>query len=76
MTKKDNLELITENLAALTVAVQTLNDVQLVLLHNVKNLELPEWKTLEDIDKAVGDKVKDCVKSVRKVYGPRQADKS
>lgn len=76
MAKKNDLELITENLAALTAAVQTLNDVQLVLLHNVKNLELPEWEKLEDIEKDVGEKVTNCIKSVRKVYGQRQADKS
>lgn len=69
-------ELLTQNVAALASAVQTLNDVQLVILHNLKDLEIPEWKSIEDIEKDVAAKVTECVKAIRRAYGPNETDKS
>lgn len=70
------LDLLTQNLAALTAAVQTLNDVQLVMLHNMKDMKMPDWKSKSDVENDVSQKVIDCIKAVRKVYGQHETDKS
>lgn len=71
------LEIITQTMAQLVSTVQTQNDIILVLLHNMKRLglEMPEWDSLEAINKDVSEPIKDCVKAVRKTYGPSETDK-
>lgn len=69
-----DLELLTQNVAALTMAIQTQNDVLLVLLHNL-DLKMPDWKEKTDIEKEVGPKIQACLEAVRKVYGRSKADK-
>lgn len=76
MTKKDNLELITENLAALTAAVETQNDVIICLLHKLDTKDVPEWKDKKELEEEMGPKLEACIKAVRKVYGQLKTDKS
>lgn len=72
------LEIITQTMAQLVSTVQTQNDIILVLLHNMKRLglEMPEWDSLEAINKDISEPIRDCVKAVRKIYGPSKTDKS
>lgn len=69
------IELLTKNVAALTLAIQTQNDVLLVLLHNL-DLKMPDWKEKTDIEKEVGPKIEACIEAMRKVYGRSETDKS
>lgn len=73
--KVPEFEVIVDNLMALTAMVQSQNDVILVLLHNL-DINVPDWKTKEDIEKEVGPKVQKCIDLMRKIYGPSKADKS
>lgn len=68
------IELLTKNVAVLTLAIQTQNDVLLVLLHNL-DLKMPDWKKKTDIEKEVGPKIEACIEAMRKVYGRSEADK-
>lgn len=68
------LALLTQNIAALTVAIQTQNDVLLVLLHNL-DLKIPDWKDKTEIEKEVGPKIQQCVELMRKIYGRSETDK-
>lgn len=70
-----DLELLTQNVAALTMAIQTQNDVLLVLLHNL-DLKIPDWKEKTDIEKEVGPKIQACIEAMRRVYGRSKTDKS
>lgn len=67
---------LVESINILTVAVQTLNDVQLVILHNMKDLEMPDWKSLKEIEDDVAGIVKKCAEVVRRANGPSKTDKS
>lgn len=69
------VELLAQNVAALTMAIQTQNDVLLVLLHNL-DLKIPDWKTKTDVEKEVGPKIQKCMELIRGIYGPGEADKS
>lgn len=69
------LELLTENVAILTHAVQTQNDVLLVLLDNL-DLKIPDWKSQLDVEKAVGPKIQECIEFIGKVYGRGKTNKS
>lgn len=70
------LDLLTRNVAALTVAIQTQNDVILCLLHKLNvDSDLPVWTTKEEVEKEVGPKVQACVEAVRKIYGRSETDK-
>lgn len=72
-----DIELLTQNVAALTVAIQTQNDIILCLLHKFElNHDLPLWTTKEAMEKDVGPKVKACIESVRRLYGHPETDKS
>lgn len=64
--------LLTQSVATLTAAVETMNDVLLVLVHNAKKqgLEIPEWDSVEAVEKDVSEEVRKCVNAIRKVYGP------
>lgn len=68
------IELLTQNVAALTVAIQTQNDVLLVLLHNL-DLKIPDWKEKTDVEKEVGPKIQACIEAMRKIYGRSETDK-
>lgn len=68
-----DIELLTQNVAALTVAIQTQNDVLLVLLHNL-DLKIPDWKEKADVEKEVGPKIQACIEAMRKVYGRSETD--
>lgn len=67
---------LVENINILTAAVQSLNYVQLVMLHNMKDLEIPYWNNLKEIEDDVADLVKKCAEAVRRVNGPSKTDKS
>ena len=71
----DDIEILTETVGQLTLAIQTQNDVLLNILHQL-DLKDPGWETREDIEKDVGPKIKACIEAVRKTYGPSEADKS
>jgi len=77
-TKKvTDIEILTETVATLTVAVQTQNDIILCLLHKFNlNHDLPFWTTKEGMEEDVEPKVKACIESVRRLYGPSETDKS
>lgn len=68
------IELLTQNVAILTTAIRTQNDVLLVLLHNL-DLKIPDWKEKADIEKEVGPKIQQCIELMRKVYGRSETDK-
>lgn len=70
-----DIELLTQNVAALTLAIQTQNDVLLVLLHNL-DLKIPDWKEKADVEKEIGPKIQACVEAMRKIYGRSETDKS
>lgn len=70
------IDLLTRNVAALTVAIQAQNDVILCLLHKFNvDSDLPAWTTKEGMEEDVGPKVKACIESVRSLYGRSEADK-
>ncbi len=72
-----DIELLTQNVAILTSAIQTQNDIILCLLHKFNmNQDLPFWLTKEGMEEEVGPKVKACVESVRGLYGHSETDKS
>lgn len=68
------IELLTQNVAILTSAIQTQNDVLLVLLHNL-DLKIPDWKDKADIEKEVGPKIQECINLMRKIYGHGETNK-
>lgn len=71
-----DIELLTQNVAALTMAIQTQNDVLLCLLHKFNvDSDLPVWTTKEGVEKEVGPKIQACIEAVRKVYGRSETDK-
>ena len=71
------VELLTHNVAALTMALQTQNDILLCLLHKFDvEKDLPVWITKEGVEEEVGPKIKACVEAIRKVYGPSETDKN
>ena len=70
------IDLLTRNVAALTVAIQTQNDVILCLLHKFNvDSDLPAWTAKEEVEKEMGPKIQACVEAVRKIYGHSEADK-
>lgn len=72
-----DIELLTQNVAILTSAIQTQNDIILCLLHKFElNHDLPLWTTKEAMEEDVGPKVKACIESVRRLYGHSETDKS
>lgn len=64
---------LTETVEMLASYINTINDVVLVLAS--KGIELPDWKTKDDVE-SVSEEVKKCVKLIRGIYGPGEADKS
>lgn len=76
--KVTDVELLTRTVEQLTAAVQTQNDVILVLLHNMKRLglEMPDWSSPKDVSDDISEPIKECVKVIRKAYGPSETDKS
>lgn len=75
------LDILTNNMAAMLSMIQTLNDVVLVLLHNHPELEIPEWKDIEEVNAELSDTIKNCVAAIRKAGkekkdGPVKTDKS
>lgn len=71
------LDLLTQNLAALTAAVQTQNDVLLCLLHNFDLVhDTPMWVSKEALEEDVKPKVQACIEAVRNAYGQFKTDKS
>lgn len=69
-------ELLTQNVAALTVAVQTQNAVIMCLLHKLNiETDLPTWQNKETFEKEMAKKVDACDKAIRKIYGHPEADK-
>lgn len=71
------VELLTQNVAALTVAVQTQNAVIMCLLHKLNiETDLPTFQNKEAFEKEMAAKVDACDKAIRKIYGPSKTDKS
>lgn len=62
---------LVRSLEMLASAVESLNAVQLVILHNMKDLKMPEWKTFKDIENDVAGKVIECIDAVKKVKNGR-----
>ena len=67
---------LVRSLEMLASAIESLNAVQLVILHNMKDLKMPEWKTFKDIENDVAGKVIECIDAVKRANGPSETDKS
>lgn len=68
---------LVRSLEMLASAVESLNAVQLVILHNMKELKMPEWESFKDIENDVAGKVIDCINTVKKAAnGQHETDKS
>ena len=68
---------LVRSLEMLASAIESLNAVQLVILHNMKELKMPEWKSFSDIENDVAGKVIECIDAVKKATnGQHEADKS
>lgn len=68
---------LVRSLEILASAVESLNAVQLVILHNMKDLKMPEWESFSDIENDVAGKVIECIDAVKKVTnGQHKTDKS
>lgn len=70
----NEIEILTQNIAALAVAVETQNDIIICLLHHLD--KIPEWKDREELEKEMNPKIQGCIKAVRKAYGQLETDKS
>lgn len=71
-----DIELLTQNVAALTVAIQTQNAVLMCLLHKFNpETDLPTWQNKEIFEKEMAKKVDACDKAIRKIYGRPETDK-
>lgn len=70
----DDIGVLSNTVAMLAHAVQTQNDVLLILLHNL-DLKIPDWKEKADIEKEIGPKIQACIEAVRKVYGRGETNK-
>lgn len=77
-TKKvTDIELLTESVAALTIAVQTQNAIIMCLLHKFNiETDLPTWQDKEIFEKEMAAKVDACDKAIRKIYERSKTDKS
>lgn len=72
-----DIELLTQNVAALTVAIQTQNAVLMCLLQKFNpETDLPAWQDKETFEKEMAKKVDACDKAIRKIYGHSETDKS
>ena len=70
------LDLLTRNVAALTVAIQTQNAVIMCLLHKLNiETDLPTWQDRGTFEKEMAAKVDACDKAIRKIYGRSETDK-
>lgn len=76
-TKKvTDIELLTETVATLTLAVQTQNNIILCLLHKFNiETDLPTWQNKGVFEKEMVTKVDACDKAIRKIYGHSETDK-
>ena len=74
--RKVTTEDLVTSIEMLASAVESLNAVQLVILHNMKDLKMPEWKTFKDIENDVAGKVIECIDAVKRINGPSETDKS
>lgn len=72
------IELLTQNVAALTMAVHTQNKVILCLLEKFDpDNDLPiYYVSKESFEREMNKKVEACVKAIRKIYGHSETDKS
>lgn len=73
-----DIELLTETVATLTIAVQTQNDIILCLLEKFDpDNDLPiYYNSKESFEREMNKKVEACVKAIRKIYGHSETDKS
>lgn len=62
---------LTLTVAQLTHAVQVMNDVLLVLVHNAKKngIEIPEWKNKDDVEADIADTLQSCIDMMKEAYG-------
>lgn len=70
------MEVLIENVAALTAIVQTQSDLLLVLVSKLNEADLPQWKTSAEAESDVAPKIEACIELVRKLYGPGKTNKS
>lgn len=73
------INILTQNVAALTFAIQSLNSVVLALLNDRVqggDFKVPEWKNKEEAEKAIGKVAEECIKKVNKAYGLGKTNKS
>ena len=72
-----DIEILTETVASLTMAMRTQNDILLCLLHKFDlDHDLPLWTTKEGMEKDVEPKVQACIEAIRKIYGRGETNKS
>lgn len=70
-----DIELLTETVATLSVAVRTQNNLILCLLNKFDiGSDLPT-QDKETFEKEMGEKVKACNEAIRKIYGRSETDK-
>lgn len=69
---------LTLSVAQLTHAVQIMNDVLLVLVHNAKKngIEIPEWRGKEDVEADVASTIQSCIDMMKEAYGRDKSNHS
>ena len=75
-TEALQINLLTENLAALAFSLQSLNSVVLSIVHNIPDFKVPEWKDAKEVEDELGKVITECIEKVNKLYGLGKADKS
>lgn len=73
-----DIELLTQNVAILTHAVQVQNEVIMCLLEKFDpDNDLPiYYNSKESFEREMNKKVEACVKAIRKIYGRSETDKN
>ena len=74
--EKLKIEDLADTVAMMSVALQTQNDVLIVLLDKLNINDLPDWKAEDDVTDAVGPKLQACINLMGKINGQRETDKS
>ena len=70
-----DIELLTQNVAALTVVIQTQNAIIMCLLNKLNiETDLPTWQDKGTFEKEMAKKVDACDKAIRKIYGHSETD--
>lgn len=72
------LKIMSQNIAILTYTVQQQNSVLLAMMGFLKKqgFEVPDWESIEELEKDVSGVVDACIKKVESLNGQRETDKS